>query len=104
MTVRKNNRAKEQGAETKKLLYECADQLFQQRNFADVSVEAITRMAGVTKGTFYVHFASKNALYVELFSAYAERMDAQYEAFWMLYPLRCPPAIERSFLLKKSSI
>lgn len=81
MTVRKNNRTKEQGAETKKLLYKCADQLFRQGDFKDVSVETITRMAGVTKGTFYVHFESKDALYVELFAAYAERMDVQYEAF-----------------------
>lgn len=38
-------------------------------------------MAGVTKGAFYVHFESKDALYIELFLAYADRMDAQYEAF-----------------------
>lgn len=81
MTVRNNNRTKEQGAETKRLLYKCADQLFGQHDFKDVSVDAITRMAGVTKGAFYVHFESKDALYVELFSAYAERMDAQYKAF-----------------------
>lgn len=81
MTTRKNNRTKEQGADTKNLLFQCADQLFQQCEYRDVTVEAITRMAGVTKGTFYVHFESKDALYLELFSAYVERMDAQYKAF-----------------------
>lgn len=79
--VRKNNRTKEQGAETKKLLYECADQLFRQCDFKDVSVETITRMAGVTKGTFYVHFESKDALYVALFSNYVRRLDTQYQDF-----------------------
>ncbi|MCI2107045.1 MAG: TetR/AcrR family transcriptional regulator [Intestinimonas sp.] len=81
MTVRKNNRTKEQGAETKKLLFESAVKLFGQCEFKDVTVEAITRMAGVTKGTFYVHFDSKDTLYAELFSAYVERMDTQYKAF-----------------------
>ncbi|MEA4934686.1 MAG: TetR/AcrR family transcriptional regulator [Lawsonibacter sp.] len=81
MTEKKNNRTKEQGAETKKLLFACADKLFLQNDYNDVSVEAITRMAGVTKGTFYVHFESKDALYAELFSGYVERLDTQYGAF-----------------------
>lgn len=81
MTEKKNNRTKEQGAETKKLLFACADKLFLQHDYKDVSVEAITRMAGVTKGTFYVHFESKDALYAELFSGYVERLDVQYGTF-----------------------
>ena len=81
MAVRMNNRTKKQGAETKKLLFESADKLFRQCEFKDVTVETITRMAGVTKGTFYVHFESKDALYVQLFSTYVERLDTQYGAF-----------------------
>ena len=81
MAEKKNNRTKEQGAETKKLLFACADKLFLQNDYKDVSVEAITRMAGVTKGTFYVHFESKDALYAELFSGYVERLDTRYRAF-----------------------
>lgn len=90
MTVRKNNRTKEQGADTKKLLFECADKLFQKCEFKDVTVETITRMAGVTKGTFYVHFESKDALYLELFAAYVERMDSQYKAFLDTLPPELP--------------
>ena len=81
MREKKNNRTKEQGAETKKLLFESADKLFRQGEFNDVTVEAITRMAGVTKGTFYVHFESKDALYAEFFSGYVERLDTQYKAY-----------------------
>ena len=81
MTGQKNNRTKAQGAETKKLLYECAAKLFRQRDFKDVSVEAITKKAGVTKGAFYVHFESKDALYAELLLTYVEQMDTQYQAF-----------------------
>ncbi|MGE4484462.1 MAG: TetR/AcrR family transcriptional regulator [Oscillospiraceae bacterium] len=79
--MEKNNRTKEQGAETKRKIYQCAERLFRQYDYQDVSVKAITDMARITKGTFYVHFESKDALYIELFSAYAERMDAQYKAF-----------------------
>ncbi|MEA4941684.1 MAG: TetR/AcrR family transcriptional regulator [Oscillibacter sp.] len=76
-----NNRTKEQGAETKKRLFECAEKLFQQYDYKDVSVEAITKAAGVTKGTFYVHFDSKDTLYIALFSTYVEHLDLDYTAF-----------------------
>lgn len=81
METKINNRTKEQGAETKKRLFECAENLFQQYDYKDVSVERITKAAGVTKGTFYVHFDSKDALYIALFSTYIESMDMDYTAF-----------------------
>lgn len=81
MEIKINNRTKEQGAETKKRLFECAEKLFQQYDYKDVSVERITKAAGVTKGTFYVHFDSKDALYIALFSTYIESMDMEYTAF-----------------------
>jgi len=90
LTEKKNNRTKEQGAETKKLLFESADKLFRQGEFKDVTVEAITRMAGVTKGTFYVHFESKDALYIQLFSGYVERLDTEYGAFLDTLPPEMP--------------
>ena len=81
MKTKINNRTKEQGAETKKRLFECAEKLFQQYDYKDVSVEAITKAAGVTKGTFYVHFDSKDALYIALFSTYVEHLDLDYKVF-----------------------
>ncbi|MDD2217374.1 MAG: TetR/AcrR family transcriptional regulator [Eubacteriales bacterium] len=82
MEKRKNNRTKEQGAETKKQIYACAEKLFRADDYQNVSVEAITNMAGVTKGTFYVHFESKDALLLELMMAYVKRMDMQYNSFF----------------------
>lgn len=81
MITKINNRTKEQGAETKKRLFECAEKLFQQYEYKDVSVESITKAAGVTKGTFYVHFDSKDALYIALFAAYIEYLDLDYASF-----------------------
>jgi AcrR family transcriptional regulator len=81
MDDRKNNRTKEQGAETKKKLLECAEILFQQQDYKDVSVEAIAKMAGMTKSTFYVHFESKDKLFISLFESYIVRLDYDYEVF-----------------------
>ena len=81
MNQQKNNRTKLQGAETKKKIYESAEKLFYQYDYNNVSIEAITEAAGVTKGTFYVHFDSKDALYIELFSTHVERLDLEYKDF-----------------------
>lgn len=81
MKIRKNNRTKEQGAETKKQLYACAEELFRMHDYQDVSIETITSMAGVTKATFYVHFESKDALLLEMLIDYVEKMDTQYKDF-----------------------
>lgn len=92
METKINNRTKEQGAETKKRLFECAEKLFQQYDYKDVSVEAITKAAGVTKGTFYVHFDSKDTLYIALFSTYVEHLDLDYTAFLDSLPPDLPVA------------
>jgi TetR/AcrR family transcriptional regulator, transcriptional repressor for nem operon len=44
---------------------------FHRRGFASCSVDTITKAAGVPKGSFYNHFASKEALGVEVLSRYA---------------------------------
>lgn len=80
VTVTKVNKKKEQGAETKRKLYESAEKLFSQKDFADVSVEEITLATGVTKGTFYVHFSSKDALIALLIADHAARADMDYRA------------------------
>jgi TetR/AcrR family transcriptional regulator, transcriptional repressor for nem operon len=46
---------------------------FHSRGFHNCSVEDITRAAGVPKGSFYNHFASKDALAVEALRQYQAR-------------------------------
>lgn len=72
---------KEQAAETKRKLFESAQKLFVERDFAEVSVDNIVEEAGVSKGTFYVHFESKDALIASIISDYASRIDLNYKAF-----------------------
>jgi len=86
MREKKLDKRKAQGAETKKKLYEIAERLFTERNFSDVSVEDITDEAGITKGAFYVHFESKDALIAILIADYATQADTNYKTFLETLP------------------
>lgn len=52
--------------ETHRKITEAGLALVRRGGFAGASVEAITRAAGVAKGTFYVHFPTKEHLAAEL--------------------------------------
>lgn len=86
MRGRKIDKRKVQGTETKKKLYEIAERLFTEHNFSDVNIEDITDEAGITKGAFYVHFESKDALIAILIADYAARADTDYKAFVKTLP------------------
>lgn len=81
MNVKKPNRKKEQGAQTRRKIYESADRLFTKYGVHEVSVDSIVEAAGVSKGTFYIHFKSKDALIASFVSDYTARLDMDYEAF-----------------------
>lgn len=76
---KENGNRKKQAVETKRKLYESAGQLFEKYNFDDVSVDAIVEAAGLSKGTFYVHFESKDALIASYLSDYVTGIDADYK-------------------------
>jgi AcrR family transcriptional regulator len=81
MKVKKLDKRKAQGAETKKKLYEVAERLYQERNVSEVSIEDITNEVGITKGGFYVHFESKDALIALLIADHVAKADMDYKAF-----------------------
>ncbi len=86
MREKKTNKKKEQGAETKRKLYEIAERLFIEHDFSNVSVEDITYEAGITKGAFYVHFESKDALIAMLIADHVARADMNYKTFLKMLP------------------
>ncbi len=51
----------------KDTLYRCAKVLFGERGFKDTNVSDITRSAGVSVGTFYNYYPSKEKLFMEIF-------------------------------------
>lgn len=81
MRKKKVDKRKAQGAETKKRLYEIAKNMLMERKFSDINIEELTNEAGITKGAFYVHFESKDALIAQLIADYAARVDTDYTAF-----------------------
>jgi AcrR family transcriptional regulator len=52
--------------ETRARLFATAVRLFAQYGYFDTTVDRIARDAGVAKGTFFVHFATKDAVVTEL--------------------------------------
>lgn len=63
-------------AQTARDVLDAATELFSGKGFADVSVDDIARVAGVTRGAAYHHYRSK----VELFRAVAARLQARVAA------------------------
>lgn len=57
--ILKNNTRKEQAKITKEKIFETAVKLITKYGYDNVSVSSICKEAGVAKGTFYVHYNSK---------------------------------------------
>jgi len=57
--------SREQAAQNRERIVECAARLFRQHGFEGVGVDAVMREAGLTHGGFYGHFANKEELIAE---------------------------------------
>lgn len=77
---RKSNR-KERAIETRKKIYETANELFRKYGYENVSVDSIVEAAGVSKGAFYVHFDSKDSLVAALIKDYVSEVDLDYKSY-----------------------
>jgi AcrR family transcriptional regulator len=56
-----------QGELTKRSILDAATQLFGEQGYAATSLDAITSLAGVTKGALYHHFSDKETLFRAVF-------------------------------------
>lgn len=83
--MNKNNMSKRQlqGAKTKKRIYETALQLVIEHGIENVTVDSIVKAAGLSKGAFYVHYKSKDALTAALVNDFTDIADMDYESFLM---------------------
>lgn len=78
---RKLTKRKLQAEETKKRIVAIAKQLIQEHGFENVSIDAVVQGAGISKGAFYVHFESKDALAQILIEDYVKAADLNYQTF-----------------------
>ena len=83
--VKTSNRA-EKAKETKEKIYKSAEQLFSKYAFDDITINSIVELAGVAKGSFYVHFDSKDALIASFISDYVKKVDADYKTYLESFP------------------
>ncbi len=77
----KTSHRKEHANETKNKIYKTAEALFRKHGFENVSVDSIVEAAGVAKGSFYVHFDSKDSLAAALINDYISKVDLDYKSY-----------------------
>ncbi|MCW1927792.1 TetR/AcrR family transcriptional regulator [Bhargavaea beijingensis] len=65
--------------ETKKRIIEAAITLFTEKGFHGTPIQEIAVQAGISKGAFYLHFKSKDALQVEIFRYYTSLIQEEME-------------------------
>ncbi len=64
-------------SETRNKIIQAAQICFSRNGFEAASVSDICHVAGVTKGAFYYHFSSKQALFIELLNVWLGGLDQQ---------------------------
>lgn len=67
----------QRGEETRLRILQAALLCFAERGYDAAGVAAICQRAGVSKGAFYHHFASKQALFVALLDQWLAALDGQ---------------------------
>jgi AcrR family transcriptional regulator len=66
-------------AETRNLIFSVALELFSRTGYEATSVAEICHAAGVSKGAFYHHFPSKQAVFMELLNTWLELLEEQIQ-------------------------
>jgi AcrR family transcriptional regulator len=66
--------------ETRSRILEAATELFSRRGYNKSSVDDICTQAGISKGAFYHHFESKQALFLALLDSWLQTIDSAIQA------------------------
>jgi len=73
------------GSGTRRKIHQAALRLFVDKGVAEATVRDLAQAAGIAEGTLYRHYASKDALVVDLFAtnyaAFARRLEAVHAPF-----------------------
>lgn len=68
-------------ARTKKLLFDALMELINEKSFADITLEDITKRADVARTTFYLHYKDKDELLLDGTRAMYDDLLMQYKDF-----------------------
>jgi AcrR family transcriptional regulator len=71
---------RQRSEETRIKIMDSAVKLFSTRGFSAASVDDICEEAGISKGAFYHHFESKQALFLALLDGWLQAIDSAIEA------------------------
>lgn len=94
----KNGLREKKSAETKEKIYRSAKLLFREYGLENVSLNSIISHAGVSKGSFYSHYDSKDSLEADFINDIIGRMNFSYET---VFADEAPAVILFSSLLEK---
>ncbi len=72
-------RSRQRGEETRNRILDAALDCFARYGYDATGVAEICQCAGVTKGGFYHHFSSKQAVFLELLERWLKGLDARLE-------------------------
>jgi TetR/AcrR family transcriptional regulator len=96
MAVAKRARSPKQKNERRREILEAALARFRSRPFQDISMDAVARSAGMAKGTVFLYFKTKEALFLNLTAREFKSMfDALEEKLAALAASRLPVTRER---------
>lgn len=73
--------------------------LFAQKGFASTSIHEIAKASGISKGAFYLHFKSKDALFISILTNYIEMIQKEV---LLVASLQLPP--RKQFILQLTAI
>ena len=74
------SRREQQRQETRRKVFESALQIFRRDGVAESRIEDIATLAGVSRGTFYFHFPTKDAVLSELLLTAEADFTAEIDA------------------------
>lgn len=70
---------REKGEETKEKILKFATECFSEKGYDATSVDEICKRAGISKGGFFHHFPTKQALFMEILNNWLSNLDKEID-------------------------